>query len=704
MVSNVEMSPTLDSDSGSSPIGLARLRNFGVAAHIDAGKTTVSERMLQHSGVERRAGAVDEGTSVMDWMAEERERGITISSAATRIPWRDHELNLIDTPGHVDFTVEVERCMRVLDGAVLVIDAVVGVQAQTETVWRQMERHQVPAIAFVNKCDRAGADFHAAIATIEARLGASPIAVQFPVFDGKGALLCLVDLVEERAMAFEAVPGGRQLVEVPVPAEAEEEVQLMRHYLLEVAAERSDELLDLFLEDEPIPAQLLRSALRRGVLARDLVPVLAGAALRDIGVQPLLDAVVDYLPSPLDVPPLMGTLLKSGEATPVAVDPEGPPVALAFKLHTGPHGDLTFVRLYSGTFEPGMALYNPRTKKRERVARVLRIHADDKQSLERCTAGDIVGFTGLKATGTGDTLCSEGRPLALEALAFPEPVITRVIEPDSGAERDKLRAALEWLAHEDPSFQAREEESGQWVVGGMGELHLEIIEHRLTNEFHLELRVGEPRVAYREAVTGEGRSTAEVDRPIGGKEAFARVTVAVAPATETGPPCVEFAEGCGLSEAARAAVAQALVQEAQVGPRFGYPLSGAAIRVLEGATRDGRESEVAYVQAAVAALRQAMPSDGVRIEEPRMEFEVESPAEFSSGIIADLGARHALVSEVGSEGQIRSIRGSVALSAMFGYSTAVRSLSQGRASYSMTPAGFQPIPESELASRGLTWH
>lgn len=704
MVSNVGMSQTLATDSGSGPIDLARLRNFGVAAHIDAGKTTVSERMLQHSGVERRAGAVDEGTSVMDWMAEERERGITITSAATRIPWRGHELNLIDTPGHVDFTVEVERCMRVLDGAVLVIDAVVGVQAQTETVWRQMERHEVPAIAFVNKCDRAGADFHAAIATIEARLGARPIAVQLPVFDADGALLCLVDLVEGRAVAFEAVAGGRQLVEVPVPAEAEDEVQLLRHYLLEAAAEHSDELLDLFFEDAAIPAQLLRGALRKGVLARELVPVLAGAALRDIGVQPLLDAVVDYLPSPLDVPPLVATLVKGGGTVPVDADPQGPPIALAFKLHTGPHGDLTFVRLYSGTFEPGMALYNPRTKKRERVARVLRIHADDKQSLERCEAGDIVGFTGLKTTGTGDTLCSEGQPLTLEPLTFPEPVITSVIEPDSGADRDRLRAALEWLAHEDPSFHAREEESGQWTVGGMGELHLEIVEHRLANEFRLKLRVGQPRVAFREALTGEGQSSAEVDRSIGGKDAYARVTLAVAPAAEPGPPRVDFAPGCTLPEAVRPAVTEALVQEAQVGPRFGYPLSGAAILIRESATRDGRENEAAYVQAAVAALRQAMPAEGVQIEEPQMRFEIASPAEFSSGIIADLGARHAQIAEVGSEGENRSIRGSVALYAMFGYSTAVRSLSQGRASFSMSPAGFRPIAESELEARGLTWH
>jgi len=683
---------------------LSLLRNFGVAAHIDAGKTTVSERMLFHTGVERRVGAVDEGTAVLDWMAEERERGITITSAATRIPWRGHELNLIDTPGHVDFTVEVERCMRVLDGAVLVLDAVVGVQAQSETVWRQMDRHGVPSIAFVNKCDKAGADFLSAAETLATRLGARGVPIQTPVIGPEG-IECLVDLVERKAWAFPSAEQGRDLVEVPVPEAMEDEMDVLRADLLEILSEEDEEILALLLEDaEPEPEQI-RASLRRAVLSRRIVPVLCGAALRDVGVRPLLDAVVDYLPSPLDRPPVVGERLKDGGSLELAPDPDGPPCALAFKLHTGPHGDLTFARLYSGTFAKGTTVYNPRTKKRERIARVLRIHADDKQSLEAGQAGDIVGFTGLKQTGTGDTLCSEGQALVLEGLEFPEPVIQRVIEPESGGDREKLRSALEWLCHEDPTFRAREEESGQWTVGGMGELHLEVIEHRLATEFRLQLRVGQPRVAYRERVVGDGQGQAEVERSIGGKDAYAQVAVSVAPAPEgAAGEAVRFGPDCQLGEAERAAVAAALEQEAQVGPRFGYPLSGAAISVGETRTKEGRESEAAYVQAAVAALRQAMPAEGVELEEPLMAFEIQTPAEYSSGIIADLNSRRAELSDVGAEEDLRTVRGTVPLAAMFGYSTAVRSLSQGRASFSMSPRGFRAVPEAELESRGLVWH
>ena len=682
---------------------LSRLRNFGVAAHIDAGKTTVSERMLFHTGVERRVGAVDDGTAVLDWMAEERERGITITSAATRIPWRGHELNLIDTPGHVDFTVEVERCMRVLDGAVLVLDAVVGVQAQSETVWRQMTRHRVPAIAFVNKCDRAGADFLSAAETLATRLGARGMPIQTPVLRD-GAIRCVIDLVERRAWSFVQRSEGCDLLEVPVPEEMGDEVDVLRADLLEALSEEDEEILALLLEDEEPEPALIKRSLRQAVLARRLVPVLCGAALRDVGVRPLLDAVVDYLPSPLDAPPVVGTRVKDGAKVELGPDPDGPPCALAFKLHTGPHGDLTFARIYSGTFAKGMAVYNPRTKKRERIARVLRLHADAKQNLDEGLAGDIVGFTGLKATGTGDTLCSEGQALVLEGLEFAAPVIQRVIEPDSGADRDKLRAALEWLRHEDPTFRAREEESGQWTVGGMGELHLEVVEHRLRDEFRLELRVGQPRVAYRERVVAGGRGKAEVERAIGGKDAYALVRVELAPAAEAVLPQVEFDPGCLPSEALREPVAAALEQEALVGPRFGYPLSGAAIRVIEARTKEGKENEAAYVQAAVAALRQAMPAEGVELEEPLMAFEIQTPAEYSSGIIADLNSRRAELSDVGAEGDLRTVRGTVPLSAMFGYSTAVRSLSQGRASFSMSPSGFRAVPESELEARGLVWH
>jgi elongation factor G len=682
---------------------LARLRNFGVAAHIDAGKTTVSERMLFHGGVERRAGRVDEGTSVMDWMAEERERGITITAAATRLPWREHELNLIDTPGHVDFTVEVERCMRVLDGAVLVIDAVVGVQAQSETVWRQMERHGVPAIAFVNKCDRPGADFLAATATLARRLGARPVAVQYPVLEEAGGVRCLVDLLERRAFAPEPVEGGCRPVEVPVPAEVEDEVELLRVELAEALAEEDEEVLALVLEDRDPPAGPLRRALREAVLARRLLPVLAGAALRDVGVEALLDAVVDYLPSPLDVPPARAHRVSTGEVVPLVPEAGAAPCALAFKLHAGPHGDLLFLRLYSGTVEPGQVLLNPRTGRRERVARVLRIHADSQEALERAEAGDLVGVTGPKATGTGDTLCSPEDPLTLEGLEFPEPVLTLAVEPESGEDRDRLREALARLVHEDPTFRAREDESGQWIVGGMGELHLEIAGHRLRDEFGLQLRVGQPRVAYREALSAPGRATAEVDRVLAGGEGHARVGLEVLPDPAARAPRVEFEAGCGLPEAVRDPVRRALELEAQVGPRFGFPLSGAAIRVVLAAAREGRESEAAWVQAAVAALRQALSGAGVALEEPLMAFEIQAPAEFSSGIIADLNSRRALLSEVAADGELRTLRGEVPLAQMVGYATAVRSLSQGRASFSMRPAGSRPVPEEELAGRGLVW-
>ncbi|MCB9914440.1 MAG: elongation factor G [Planctomycetes bacterium] len=679
---------------------LSKLRNFGVAAHIDAGKTTVSERMLVHSGVEHRVGAVDEGTAVMDWMAEERERGITITSAATRIPWRGHELNLIDTPGHVDFTVEVERCMRVLDGAVLVLDAVVGVQAQSETVWRQMERYRVPAIGFVNKCDRLGADYLAAVETLATRLGAQGVPVQFPVYED-GELAYVVDLVTRRAWDYRT--HGGELREVDVPAAAADEVGVLRSELVDRLADEDETLMERVLADEEPSEEELRAALRRRVLARTLVPCLCGAALRDVGVEPLLDAVVDYLPSPLDVPPVTARALKDDAPVELGPDPAGPPCLLAFKLHAGPHGDLTFVRVYSGTVTPGMNLYNSRARARERVARVLRIHANAHQSLDAGEAGDIVALTGLKRTGTGDTLCSEGAPLALEALVFPEPVIQLVIEPESAAERDKLRQALGRLAHEDPTFHVREDESGQWIVGGMGELHLEVAQHRLRDEFKLAPRVGQPRVAYREAVHGAGAGRGEVERVLAGKEAYAVVELELEPDPTAAVPRVEFGPDCPLSEPQRRALADALVQEAQVGPRFGYPMVSAAVRVRRSASREGQESDAAYAQAAVAALRQAMQAAGVQLEEPVMQFEIQAPAEFSSGIIADLNSRHAVLTDVGAEGELRTLRGSVPLAEMFGYSTTVRSLSQGRAGFSMTPAGFRPVPEEELVARGLVW-
>jgi len=678
---------------------LASLRNIGVAAHIDAGKTTVSERMLFLAGVEHRVGQVDEGTAVLDWMAEERERGITITAAATRLSWRDAAINLIDTPGHVDFTVEVERCMRVLDGAVLVVDAVAGVQAQTETVWRQMARHTVPSIAFVNKCDRIGADFLAAVESLRARLGAPAVPVQYPIYEEE-QFVGVIDIVERRALAFD---GEGRAVAREVPAGLADEAEVLRAELLDALGDGDDEILALVLEDKDPPVDMIVAALRARTIAGSLQPVLCGAALRGIGVEPVLDAAVAYLPSPLDrpaVPCLDGDGAPVGER---AADPDAPLTALAFKLHIGPHGDQTFVRVYSGKLSLGQKLWNPRVRRMERPARILRMHADSGEALEQALAGDIVALTGLKLTGTGDTLCERATQVWLEPPTFPEPVIALVVEPASSGDRDKLRQALARLEHEDPSFRAHEDESaGQWRIEGMGELHLEVLVHRLQQEFRVEPRVGKPRVSYREAVRSAARGSSTVDRTLGGKDVYARVELELVPEGESLTPGIQWDASIKVSEAVRPAIEAALSGEAQSGPRFGFPLVGAQVRL---ATCDPgeSESEPALAMAATEALRQAMGEAEIALLEPMMAFEVDAPEEFASGILADMGSRRADVSDVVSDGDTRTLRGTVPLAQMFGYSTVVRSLSQGRASFGMTPAGFIDVPEGELEARGLVW-
>jgi elongation factor G len=703
---------------------LARLRNLGVVAHIDAGKTTVSERILFYTGVEHKMGEVDEGTTVMDWMPEERERGISITAAATTIPWRGHTLNLVDTPGHVDFTVEVERCLRVLDGAILVIDAVAGVQAQSETVWRQMRRHGVPSLCFVNKCDRPGADFLAALGSLKKRLGAHAVPLQYPLFR-EGQLRGVVDLFSRRALEFPS-PGEdprAALRELDLPAELRDEIEVLRSDLVDALAELDDGLLSAVLEDRDPDVPTLRSALRQGTLAGKLVPVLCGAALRNIGIQPLLDAVVDYLPSPLDLPPVAGRDPRTGESVERAPDPDAPPCALAFKLHADAHGDLTFVRVYSGRIRSGDELFNARVQRNERASRLLRMHADARHIVDSAGPGEIVAIMGLKFTATGDTLSTHDAPILLEPPAFPEPVISLVVEPRSTAERDKLRLALRRLAHEDPSFREREDETtGQWLVAGMGELHLEVMLHRLRSEHHLDVNTGAPRVAYREAVREIGRGSGRVERALGGKEVFGQIDLELRPATadpgdragpeSAGPTphrpdlhaiAIQWVDGCAVPAAFRSAVAEALVLSAQVGPRFGFPLVQALIRVTGGQSHPRTDAESGFVQAATIALRQAMTAARIDLLEPVMSFEIEAPAEFSSGILGDLNSRRAEVTGVVARGVLRAITGTVPLVHMFGYSTVVRSLSQGRASFSMQPAGFRGVPEGELRQRGLTW-
>jgi len=686
-------------------MGPHEIRNLGIVAHIDAGKTTVSERILFLTGVERRMGEVHEGTAVMDWMDEERRRGITISSAATTVPWRDHTINLIDTPGHVDFTLEVERCMRVLDGAVLVLDGVAGVQAQSETVWRQMKRHEVPFIAFANQCDRAGAEYFGVVADLRDRLGIAAIPVQMPIGMG-GDFRGVVDLVNQEAWEWEAGSRGENPQRGGVPENLGDEVGVLRQELLEVLSEENEEILAAVVEERDPGADLVRQELRRRTLSGTLTPVLCGAALKHMGIQPLLDAVVDLLPSPSDLPAVQGVDPETGAAKSMPPDEAAPLCALAFKLVADPHEDLTYARIYSGTISPRQKLWNPRVRRMERVLRVLRMHAGDRQVIESAGPGEIVALAGCRFTATGDTLGQRSDPIVLESLEISEPVLTMVVEPIAAADRDRLHESLQRLAFEDPSFQVREDaETGQWLIKGMGELHLEIKRHRLEEEFSLPVRVGKPRVAYREEVVGQGTGSARVDRILGGKPAFGEVELTILPrADEEGsPPVVVWGDTCPIPSGMRPAVEEALLLGAEVGPRFGFPLVNAVLEVRGGGSQPEKDSEVGFSQAASQAQRNALAEAEVCLLEPIMAFEIQAPEEFMGGIIAELNAWKADISDLKVEEGLRTVMGRVPLVHAFGYSTTLRSLSQGRASFSLTPAGFRAVPEEELAARGLVW-
>jgi elongation factor G len=676
------------------------LRNVGIVAHIDAGKTTVSERLLYFSGVEHRLGEVDEGTAVMDWMAEERERGITIVAAATQIPWRSARINLIDTPGHIDFGIEVERCLRVLDGGVLVLDAVAGVQAQTETVWRQIAGYRVPALCFVNKCDRPGAHFLAAVGSLEARLGVRAVPIAYPWYR-EGRLAGVVDLLEPQLLIFpEPRPGAPppKPERLSLPADVADECLVLR-----------SELADRLGVPDTSPRAALLAPLRRATLAGELVPALCGAALRGIGIQPLLDGIVDLLPSPEELPPLAGVDPATGAPVERHRSESAPLAALVFKLQAEEHGDLAWMRVYAGGFRAGEAVFHPRSGRMERIQRIVRMHAQTRTAVESVSAGDIVAVIGCKHCRTGDTLCARDAPLLLEALEIPAPVIALVVEPRATAQREKLRLALGRLTREDPTLQAKEDEStGQWLIQGMGELHLEVAVHRLEREHALALSTGKPRVAFREAAREAGAGASTIERHLGGKDVFGSVELFLRPAAPADarglrPVRVEFAPDCGVPEAMRAVVAQALVDGSRTGPRFGFPLADTDLLVTGGASRSGHDSEVAFAQAAAQALRQAQSGLAVDVLEPLMRLEVATPSEFTSPIVADLRSRGANIESIDASGPQTRIVGRVPLAEMFGYSTAVRSHSQGRASFSLQPAGFQRVREEDLAARGLSW-
>ena len=676
---------------------LARTRNIGIMAHIDAGKTTTTERILYYTGRNYKIGEVHEGAATMDWMVQEQERGITITSAATTCRWRDTWINIIDTPGHVDFTVEVERSLRVLDGAVAVFDAVAGVEPQTETVWRQANKYHVPRICFVNKMDRIGADFRRTVQMIRERLDAVPAVVQLPI-GAEGEFRGVVDLLRSRALVWEEGMGERW-DEVDVPADLAQEAEDARHQLVDVLSNYSDTIMEKFLADEEITADDLRAALRSATLAGEVVPVLCGSAFKNKGVQPMLDAVVDYLPSPLDLPPTVGTKPGSPEVTLERVaDDAAPFAALAFKIMTDPYvGKLTYLRVYSGSLRKGATVMNTTKDRKERIGRLLQMHANHREDKEAIFAGDIVAAVGLKQTSTGDTLSDPDHPILLEALEFPEPVIHVAVEPKTKADQDKLSKALYALSEEDPTFRVRtDEETGQTVISGMGELHLEVLVDRMLREFNVDANVGKPQVAYRETIRKSADKVEErYVRQTGGRGQYGHVVIDVAP---TGPGGgYEFIDKItgGVIPKEYIPAVDAGIQEALTsGVLAGYPTVDVRVTLTFGSYHEVDSSEMAFKIAGSMAVKKALRMADPVLLEPVMAVEVVTPEDYTGDVIGDLSSRRGRVEGMEQRGSSHVVRAQVPLADMFGYATDLRSRTQGRATYTMQFHAYQEVPDS----------
>ncbi len=677
---------------------LERVRNIGIIAHIDAGKTTTTERILFYTGRTHRMGTVDEGTTVTDWMVQERERGITITAAAVTCFWRDHQINIIDTPGHIDFTAEVQRSLRVLDGAVVVFDGVAGVEPQSETVWRQARSFGVPLIAFINKMDKLGADFAHATGTIRERLGANPVTVQWPI-GRESSFRGVVDLLEMHTVTWVDELGKDPVIE-PIPPELADEVQELREQVLEQIVETDDDLMARYLEGEEIPAADLRRALRRATIAGTLVPVLCGSALRNKGVQPLLDAIVDYLPSPLDIPPVEGENPRTGEVETRPADVNAPLAALAFKVASDPYvGRLVYVRVYSGKLKVGSSVYNPGKGQTERIGKLLRMFARDREEIPELTAGDIGGVVGLKATFTGDTLCPPTAPIILEPIVFPEPVVFVAIEPKTAADQEQLHQALRRLAEEDPTFVVRtDENTGQTILAGMGELHLEILVDRLVREFRVEGRVGRPRVAYRETVTAHAEAEAVFDRPISGNPQYARVRLAVEPLSSGGGfRFQDSSRGKLLPPPFVKAVEEGCREAMESGVLAGYPLVDVQVTLLDGNWDAEISTELAFKVAGSMAFKRAVEEAKPVLLEPVMRAEVVVPEASLGEVIGDLNSRGATIEGMEQRpGGVRAVRAMVPLARMFGYATDVRSLTQGRGTFTMEFHHYAPVDTEQM--------
>ncbi|MEZ0574625.1 elongation factor G [Halodesulfovibrio aestuarii] len=680
----------------SAKVAVSKQRNIGIMAHIDAGKTTTTERILYYTGVSHKIGETHDGESNMDWMEQEKERGITITSAATTCFWKEHRVNIIDTPGHVDFTMEVERSLRVLDGSVCVFDAVAGVEPQSETVWRQADRYGVPRICFINKMDRIGSDYWRAVGMISDRLGAKPISLQIPIgaedhFEG------IIDLVTGEAIYYDKATKGAEFEIKAVPADLQDIYDEKRLEMMEAAAEEDEELFEKYLGGEELSAEEIKSALRKATIARTIVPVFCGSAFRNMGVQPLLDAVVDYLPSPVDIPAMEGSDPDNEEVKiPCPCDDKEPFSALVFKLASDPYiGHLSFSRIYSGKIETGMTIFNANTGKKERVGRLLKMHANKREDIKEAYAGDIVAVVGLKNVSTGDTICAMDRPVVLESLDIPDPVIEVAIEPKTKADRDALSAALAKLAKEDPSFRVKgDDETGQTLISGMGELHLDIIVDRLTREFSVNANVGKPQVAYRETITKVAKEDHKYAKQSGGRGQYGHVVIEVEPNPEKGYEFSNSITGGVIPKEYIPAVDKGIQEALKSGVFAGFPTVDVKVNLVFGSYHDVDSSEQAFYIAGSMAIKAACKKAGPQILEPIMGVEVVTPEEYLGDVMGDLNGRRGRVQGMNTRANAQVIDAMVPLSEMFGYATDLRSKTQGRANFTMQFDHYEPVPNS----------
>ena len=675
---------------------LEKTRNIGIMAHIDAGKTTTTERVLYYTGRSYKIGEVHEGTATMDWMVQEQERGITITSAATTCFWRDCRVNIIDTPGHVDFTVEVERSLRVLDGAVAILDAVSGVEPQTETVWRQADKYRVPRIVYVNKMDRVGADYYRCLEMVKSRLGAHPVAIQIPI--GKeDQFVGLVDLIDEVGLVWseEDESLGKEYTKVAIPPDMREQVREYREKMIEGLAEVDEHLMEKYVHSEPISPDELKAAVRKGTTVMKLFPVLCGASFKNKGVQPLLDAVLDYLPSPLDIPPVQGVNPETRATEERKAADDAPFAALAFKIMNDPYvGQLVFLRVYSGTLDSGSGVYNSTKDKKERVGRLLRMHANKREEVDGIAAGDIAAAVGLKFTTTGDTLCDPDRPIVLEAMTFPEPVIAVAIEPKTKADEEKLGLSLSRLALEDPTFRVTTEaETSQTLIHGMGELHLEIIVDRLLREFRVEANVGKPQVAYRETIRKLAEAQGRFVRQTGGRGQYGDVYLEVEPAAPgEGFSFENKIVGGAVPREYVPAVEKGVREALETGVLAGYPMVDVRVRLTDGSYHEVDSSEMAFKIAGSMAVKEACRRAKPVLLEPVMNVEAVTPEEYMGAVVGDLNSRRGRILAMEARGSSQVIRANVPLGTMFGYATDLRSMTQGRATYTMQFARYEEAP------------